>query len=158
MTGGQPPAAGERDWIAVTDRELPSELAQRWASAPGCGAIVAFSGAVRDHSPGRADVTALEYEAYPEYAIPRLVDVAAGARSRWPMIGRLALLHRLGRLTVGQVSVLVVVSTPHRAEAFAAAEYCIDTVKRTVPIWKRETWGGGTDWSTCDHRIEDVAQ
>lgn len=158
MISGQPPAAGQRDWIAVTSEELPAELARTWASEPGCGAIVSFSGTVRDHSPGRADVTALEYEVYPEYAIPRLADVAAGARRQWPMIGRLALLHRMGRLTVGQVSVVAVVSTPHRGEAFAAAEYCVDTLKRTVPIWKRETWAGGTDWSECDHGIEDVAR
>ncbi len=157
MNDDRPPASGERDWIAMTSHALPTELATTWASEPGCGAIVSFSGTVRDHSPGRADVTALEYEAYPEQAVPRLVAVAAGARRQWPMIGRLVLLHRLGRLTVGQVSVVVVVSTPHRAEAFAAAEYCIDTLKRTVPIWKRETWGDGTDWSACDHAIEDVA-
>jgi molybdopterin synthase catalytic subunit len=57
---------------------------------------------------------------------------------------------------VGEISVIVVVSTPHRAEAFAAAEYGIDTLKRSVPIWKRETWAGGTDWSVCAHDIEDV--
>jgi len=142
----------------MTDQELPTGLAHAWVSEPGCGAIVSFAGAVRDHSPGRVDVTALEYETYPEYAVPRLVDVAAGARRQWPMIGRLVLLHRLGRLTVGQLSVLVVVSTPHRGEAFAAAEYCIDTLKRTVPIWKRESWAGGTDWSACHHDIEDVAR
>ena len=157
MMVGQPPAVGERDWIAVTSQELPAELAQAWASEPACGAIVTFSGTVRDHSPGRAQVTSLEYEVYPDHAIPRLAEVAAGARRHWPAIGRLALLHRSGRLTVGQVSVVVVVSTPHRAEAFAAAEYCIDTLKRTVPIWKRETWAGGTDWSACAHDIEDVA-
>ena len=140
----------------MTARELPTELAQTWVSQPRCGAIVTFAGTVRDHSPGRVDVTALEYEVYPEYAVPRLVDVAAGARRRWPTIGRLVLLHRTGRLLVGQVSVLVVLSTPHRREAFAATEYCIDTLKRTVPIWKQETWAGGTDWSSCDHGIEDV--
>ncbi len=153
----RPPDAGARDWIAVTGRELPTEPAQRWVSEPGCGAIVTFSGTVRNHSADRAGVTTLEYEVYPEYAVPRLLEVAAGARRRWPMIGRVALLHRTGRLVVGEVSVLVVVSTPHRREAFAAAEYCIDTVKRTVPIWKQETWAGGTDWSSCDHGIEDVA-
>lgn len=72
------------------------------------------------------------------------------------MIGRIALLHRSGRLAVGEVSVVVVVSTPHRGEAFDAAEYCIDTLKRTVPVWKRETWSGGSDWSDCAHEIEEV--
>ena len=82
--------------------------------------------------------------------------MAAAARRRWPAVGRLALLHRVGLLAVGDVSVVVVASTPHRAEAFDAARYCIDTLKRTVPIWKRETWAGGTDWSQCAHDIEDV--
>jgi molybdopterin synthase catalytic subunit len=75
--------------------------------------------------------------------------VAATARTRWPQIGRLALLHRVGRLVVGEVAVVVVASTPHRAEAFAAAQFCIDTLKHTVPIWKRETWEGGADWTVC---------
>ena len=59
------------------------------------------------------------------------------------------LLHRIGRLRVGEVSVVVGASTPHRGEAFAAAQFCIDTLKHTVPIWKRETWAGGSDWSVC---------
>jgi molybdopterin synthase catalytic subunit len=71
------------------------------------------------------------------------------------MIGRLVLLHRVGRLEVGDISVVVTASTPHRAEAFAAAQFCIDTLKHTVPIWKRETWSGGSDWSLCSHEIED---
>jgi molybdopterin synthase catalytic subunit len=72
------------------------------------------------------------------------------------MTGRLVLLHRIGPLEVGDISVVVVASTPHRAEAFEVARYCIDTLKHTVPIWKKETWSGGTDWTVCDHDIEDV--
>ena len=145
-----------RDWIAVTDQVLPVDRAVAWASRPDCGGIVTFCGTVRDHSNGRPDVTALEYEVHPEHAGPRLQQVAASARDRWPMVGRLVLLHRAGRLNVGEVSVVVVASTPHRAEAFDVARYCIDTLKHTVPIWKRETWAGGTDWSVCTHDIEDV--
>jgi molybdopterin synthase catalytic subunit len=154
---GTRPAAGEREWIAVSERELPTAQAMAWASEPASGAIVCFCGTVRDHSPGRASVTSLEYEVHPDHAVPRLAEVAASARRRWPVIGRLVLLHRSGGLTVGEVSVVVVVSTPHRAEAFDAAEYCIDTLKRTVPIWKRETWSGGTGWSVCTHDIEDLS-
>ncbi len=156
MTPGELQGDQGQDWIAVTERALPVDRALAWATEPGCGAIVTFCGTVRDHSPGRRSVTSLEYEVYPEHAIPRLEEVAASARSRWPMIGRLALLHRSGRLVVGEVSVVVAVSTPHRAEAFDSAEYCIDTLKHTVPVWKRETWAGGTDWSWCAHEIEDV--
>jgi molybdopterin synthase catalytic subunit len=156
LTVDQVPGLGTRDWIAVTERELPAGRALAWASVPDCGAVVSVCGTVRDHSPGRPEVSSLEYEVHPDSAVPRLAEVAAAARRRWPMIGRLALLHRSGPLVVGEVSVVVVASTPHRAEAFDAAEYCIDTLKRTVPIWKRETWSGGSDWSACDHEIEDV--
>jgi molybdopterin synthase catalytic subunit len=137
------------DWIAISQGELPVDAAWRWAGVAECGGIVTFCGTVRDHSDGRAGVTSLEYEAYEEQVVPRLATVAAAARTRWPQIGRLALLHRVGRLEVGEVAVVVVASTPHRAEAFAAAQFCIDTLKQTVPIWKRETWQGGSDWSRC---------
>ncbi len=132
------------------------EHALHWVSRPECGGIVIFCGTVRDFSDGRPGVTSLDYEVYPEHAISRLEKVVGSTHQRWPMVGRLALLHRVGHLQVGQVSVVVAVSTPHRAEAFDAARYCIDTLKHTVPIWKRETWAGGTDWSLCSHKAEDV--
>jgi molybdopterin synthase catalytic subunit len=137
------------DWIAISGSRLPVDDALRWVGVPECGGIVTFCGTVRDHSDGRAGVTSLEYEAYEEHVVPRLTDVATTARARWPKIGRLALIHRVGRLEVGEVAVVVAVSTPHRAEAFAAAQFCIDTLKHTVPIWKLETWDGGSDWSVC---------
>jgi molybdopterin synthase catalytic subunit len=77
-----------------------------------------------------------------------LAAIAADARRRWPGLGRVALLHRVGRLELGEVSVAVVVSAPHRGEAFEAARFAIDTLKETVPIWKRESWSGGSDWGT----------
>lgn len=142
------PPAGN-DWINVDTGPLPVDVASRWAILPGCGAVVTFCGTVRDHSKGRLGVTGLEYEAYMEQVIPRLTGVAHSARKRWAEIGRLALLHRIGKLVVGEAAVVVVASTPHRGEAFAAAQFCIDTLKHTVPIWKRETWSGGTDWTLC---------
>jgi molybdopterin synthase catalytic subunit len=145
-------------WITVTKRRLVVDEVLTWVSRPSCGAIVSFAGTVRDHSDGRPSVTSLEYEIYPEQAVVRLGEVAASAREQWPMIDRLALLHRAGLLAVGEVSVVVAVSTPHRGEAFDAGEYCIDTLKRTVPIWKRETWADGADWSECVHEIEDVSR
>jgi molybdopterin synthase catalytic subunit len=156
MSLARPPEGDIQDWIAVGEETLPTERAVSWASQPANGAIVSFFGTVRDHSPGRSSVTSLQYEIYPDHAIPRLAEVAASARRRWPATGRIALLHRSGRLAVGEISVVVVVATPHRAEAFDVAEYCIDTLKRTVPIWKLETWSGGTDWSACTEDIEDV--
>ena len=127
-----------------------------WAARPHCGAVVVFTGMVRDHAEGRANVTALTYEAYDTEVEPRLAAIAAEARGRWPDIGRLALLHRCGRLVVGETSVVVVASAPHRGDAFEAARWCIDTLKTTVPIWKRETWEGGEDWSTCAHSVAEV--
>jgi len=152
-----PPQDRTTDWIDVTEQPLSVDVAAAWATVPHCGAVVTFSGVVRDHSEGRPGVTSLEYEVFAEAVVPRLAEVAASARHRWPTIGRLALLHRVGRLGVGETSVLVAVSTPHRAEAFEAARHCIDTLKRTVPVWKHETWAGGSDWALCAHDIEDVA-
>lgn len=98
---------------------------------------------------------ALEYEAYLEQVEPRLSAVASSARERWP-VGRIAILHRVGRLEVGEVSVVVGVSTPHRAESFEAARFCIDTVKESVPIWKRETWVDGSDWALCPNELVEI--
>ncbi len=128
-----------------------------WVTLPGCGAQVVFRGTVRDHAEGRSGVSRIEYEAYTEQVEGRLADIAREARDRWPMIGRIALLHRVGELTVGETSVLVVVSAPHRAEAFEAARWSIDVLKETVPIWKRETWEGGADWGTGAHDLAEIA-
>ena len=115
-----------------------------------------FSGDVRDSSPGRDGVTSLSYEAYEEEVGPRLASIAADARRRWPELGRLVILHRTGTLAVGESSVVVVAAAPHRAEAFAAARHCIDTLKHTVPIWKLEAWDGGEDWSAGCSPVDEV--
>ena len=151
----QPPA-NDDTWIALTDEELPVGAAYDWAVLPNCGAVVLFSGTVRDHAEGRAGVTSLEYEAYAEQVEPRLLAIADETRKRWPTTGRVALLHRVGVLELCESSVIVVVSAPHRDEAFEAARFGIDTLKATVPIWKRETWDGGTDWASCATEISDV--
>jgi molybdopterin synthase catalytic subunit len=98
-------------------------------------------------------VTSLEYEAYEEQMVPRMTDVANEARAKWPEVGNLVLWHRVGKLQVGETAVVVVAATPHRAEAFAVAQFCIDTIKHTVPIWKLENWDGGSDWSVCSDGI-----
>ena len=139
------------DWIGVSDQALPVDDAWKWASLAHCGGIVTFCGLVRDHSEHRPGVTSLEYEAYLEHVVPRLTEVATQARERWSELGRLVLLHRVGMLSVGDVAVVVTASTPHRAEAFEAARFCIDTLKHTLPIWKHETWEGGSEWSACAH-------
>lgn len=149
QSSGLPAPCGDLDWTGLTSAPLPVAEAASWAVRPGCGAVVSFAGTVRDHAEGRPGVSLLEYEAYEQEVEPRLVALAAHARRNWPNLGRLVLLHRVGPLTVEEVAVLVVVSAPHREEAFEAARWCIDTLKATVPIWKRETWAGGVDWGTC---------
>jgi len=141
------PGRGD-DWLALTPTELSVGDVYAWAQRPDCGAVVVFSGTVRDHAEGRPGVEHLVYEAYGEEVVPRLASIAAEVRRRWPAVGRIALLHRVGRLDVGACSVLSVVSAPHRPEAFEAARYSIDALKASVPIWKHETWRDGSAWGT----------
>jgi len=134
------------DWLALTPEPLPVGTVYEWAVRPDCGAVVLFSGTVRDHAEGRTGVEYLTYEAYEEQVVPRLAAVADEARARWPAVGRLALLHRTGTVEVSESAVVVVATAPHRAEAFAAARYCIDALKASVPVWKSEAWAGGRSW------------
>lgn len=122
---------------------------------PGAGALVLFSGVVRDQTGGRP-VKFLEYEAHAPMAVAKMREIAAAARRRYPGIRRLAMVHRVGRLEVGESSVLIAVSTAHRGEGFDACRFVIDTLKETVPIWKKEYFEDGEVWvglqSECDHR------
>ena len=152
-----PPLTGD-DWVELTASPLPTEDALAWVTVPACGASVLFSGTVRDHADGRPGVSELDYEAYPEQVVPRLARIAAEARRRWPALGRVALIHRTGVLAVGDCSVLVVVSAPHRGDAFDAARWAIDAIKSTVPIWKRETWEGGSAWGSQSRAVAEVGQ
>jgi molybdopterin synthase catalytic subunit len=135
-----------RDWVALSASPLPVTEAVAWATTPEAGAVVTFLGVVRDHSEGRDDVVGLTYEAYESAANRAMEAIVVEARRRWPELARVALLHRTGTLALGDPAVAVVVSSPHRPEAFAAARYCIDTLKETVPIWKREHWAEGSGW------------
>ncbi|CAN5836831.1 molybdenum cofactor biosynthesis protein MoaE [soil metagenome] len=135
-----------RSWVDITEAVLPVAVANDWVVVPSCGAVVTFTGTARDHSTDRPDVELLEYEAYTTHAVPRLQAVADAAHERWPVVGRVALLHRVGPVALGEAAVVVAVAAPHRDEAFTAARYCIDTLKATVPIWKRERWAGGESW------------
>jgi molybdopterin synthase catalytic subunit len=153
-----PPDGATSDWCALTEEPLTLGVFADWAVLPGCGAIVAFSGTVRDHADGRSGVSMLEYEAYEEQVAPKLAEIAAEARRRWPTLGRFVLVHRVGPMAVGESSVVVVASSPHRPEAFEAARFGIDTLKATVPIWKKEHWADGADWGLHATPVERVPQ
>ena len=143
-------------WVALTNDELPVGVMYDWCVRPDCGAVVLFSGTVRDHAEHRTQVTELEYEAYESQVEPRLQAIAGEIRTRWPDVGRIALVHRIGVLGLGESSVIVAVSSPHRPEAFEAARFGIDSLKATTPIWKREVWEGGEDWGLASQDITDV--
>ena len=112
---------------------------------PDCGAVATFLGTVRDLTDGKETI-ALDYEAYPNMAEKKLAEIEGQTRQRWP-VGEMAMVHRIGRLEVGEVSVAVAVSCPHRAQAFEACRFAIDQLKEIVPIWKKENWAdGSTEW------------
>jgi molybdopterin synthase catalytic subunit len=121
------------DHAALTER-VRSNLA---------GAVCTFLGTVREMT-GDRQTTALEYEAYPEMAASKLAELEAEARLRWPILD-VALVHRVGRLDLGEISVVVALSCPHRHQAFEACRWLIDTLKEIVPIWKKEVWADGTE-------------
>jgi molybdopterin synthase catalytic subunit len=114
--------------------------------APASGAVDVFIGTTRDHAAGRS-VRALDYEAHETMALREIEKIVAAAKERWKVAG-IAVIHRLGRVNVGEASVVIAVSAAHRAEAFDACRHVIDTLKQTVPIWKREEFTDGTsEWS-----------
>lgn len=129
--------------VSTDPIELPSlyELVRD----PAAGAVVAFTGVVRNHAPGKEGVTHLVYDAYEEHVVGRIQEVAAEAREKWDLLG-LAVQHRLGSVGVGEPSVAVVVSSAHRADAFESARFVIDELKTRAPIWKQEHWQGNSEW------------
>jgi molybdopterin synthase catalytic subunit len=149
-----PPADGD-NWIGLTDQRLSVAEAYDWAVLPSCGAVVLFSGTVRDHAEGRNDVSHLTYEAYSEQVEPIFGSIVDELRRRWPDAGRVVLLHRIGRLELTESSVIAVVSAPHRPQAFEACRYAIDALKESAPIWKHEVWADGSDWGTGAHDAVD---
>ncbi len=138
---------GDR-WVALTTNALAVGEIYDWAVLARCGAVVVFSGTVRDHAEGRSGVSQLTYEAYEDQAIARLHAIIDELLVRWPSVGRVAMLHRTGCLELRESSVVVAVSAAHRPEAFEAARFGIDALKASVPIWKHEVWETGSDWGT----------
>jgi molybdopterin synthase catalytic subunit len=132
--------------VAITSAPLDLEalIAAIAADATGDGAITSFAGLVRDHNQGRR-VEFLEYEAYEPLAVRALNRILGEARETWPA-ARMGIHHRIGRLALGDASIVIVAASPHRADAFAACRYAIERVKQIVPIWKHEHFEGGDVW------------
>ena len=139
-----PPVAGgaARCWLSEEPLDAGAVIAR--VAAPGMGGIAVFIGAVRDHARGR-EIRHLEYEAYPGMAEQEMDRVADEAAARWPG-AQVAIAHRTGHLEIGDVAVVVAAAAAHRAEAFAACRFAIDTLKERVPIWKKEFAAGGEYW------------
>jgi MoaE-MoaD fusion protein len=149
VSGGAPDA----DWIQVTTQPLSERALSDAVGDAGAGAIVLFSGVVRDQTGGRR-VKFLEYEAHVAMAEAKMREIAGTVRDRWPAVKRIAMVHRIGRLEIGESSVMIAMSSPHRHHAFEACHFAIDRLKETVPVWKKEYFEDGEVWvglqSQCD--------
>lgn len=136
--------------ISLTDTPIDYHALTESVRSPQSGAVVLFLGTVREMTGDRRTL-ALEYEAYPEMASAKLAELEETARSRWP-IDRVGVVHRLGHLELGEISVAVAVSCPHRRQAFEAGQFLIDQLKVSVPIWKQENWDDGSkEWVDLQH-------
>jgi molybdopterin synthase catalytic subunit len=127
----------------ITSDEIELGNVIRAVEAGDAGAIVHFLGVVRNNTEGR-EVSYLEYEAYPPMAEKKMVEIAEEIHEKWGL-DRIAMIHRVGRLEIGEVSVAVAVASPHRKEAFEACHYAMNRLKQIVPIWKREVWADGEE-------------
>jgi molybdopterin synthase catalytic subunit len=128
----------------VTDKPINLQELVDYVADPEAGAIVPFIGTTRNNNEGRK-VIALNYEAYPEMAEKELARIGEEAKTKWP-ICKMAIVHRLGAVQIGEASVIIVVSSAHRDAAFAASRFAIEAIKKTVPIWKKEVFEGGEVW------------
>ena len=131
--------------ISLINKPIDTAAVLAQVASNDAGAAVLFLGTTREFTRGRRTAS-LDYECYPEMANAKLEELEAEARNRWPLIG-CSIVHRLGRLELGEASIAIAVSSPHRADAFAAGQWLIDTIKEVVPIWKCENWAdGSTEW------------
>lgn len=136
--------AEQRLPLKIVAEPIDAEALADLVRTDECGAVCVFKGVARRYSRGR-EVVHLEYEAYPPMAERKLEEIAEEIRVRWG-VDRVAILHRVGVLAIGEASVVIAVAAPHRREAFAACQYAIDRLKQTVPIWKKEVWSDGSQW------------
>ncbi|MBI2002609.1 MAG: molybdopterin converting factor subunit 1 [candidate division NC10 bacterium] len=149
-----PPVSGGVDLYEVTESPLSLDRLVAAVSQNTSGAVASFLGIVREFARGR-QVRHLEYDAYPEMATATMRQIGDEIRGRWP-VDRIAMVHRIGRLTIGEASVGIAIAAPHRQEALQACAYAIERVKEIVPIWKKEVWTDGAEWigSTVDEYQE----
>ncbi|ASC72230.1 Molybdopterin synthase catalytic subunit [Halomicronema hongdechloris C2206] len=138
-----PSALPSTDSLRITFAPLSLAEAYQLADDSRNGAIVVMSGMVRDNTDGHP-VSYLEYQAYEPMALEVFKQIAIQIRRQWPDVTRVVIHHRTGKLTIGEISVLVAVGCPHRGEAFAACQFAIDTLKHNAPIWKKEHWQDGS--------------
>ena len=129
----------------VTTEPLSADALASDVIVPEAGAVSVFLGVVRDNTAGRP-VVALEYEANVPMVEAKLKEIGEAVHQRWPGVRQVAMLHRIGRLAIGEASVAIAVSAAHRREAILACHYAIDRLKETVPIWKREIFEDGAVW------------
>ncbi len=153
-----PPVSGgsdEADLYRMTEDPLSEAAVTAAVADPEAGGIVVFSGVVRNETGGRR-VKFLEYEAHAPMAEAKMREIGDMVHARWPGVKAVAMVHRVGRLEIGEASVVIAVSAAHRAEAFEACRYAIDRLKETVPVWKKEHFEDGEVWvglqSECDRR------
>lgn len=131
--------------VRVTEAVINEPELRAFVADDAAGAVVIFSGTARNHSPGRTGVTHLDYETYPEKVEGAIEEIVEETRTKWDVL-KVAVVHRSGRVDIGEPAVTVAVSAAHRAAAFDAARYLIDELKSRVPIWKQEHWAGGSEW------------
>lgn len=148
-------ASRDSDVIYLTRERIDADALVSAAKAGEDGAVVVFDGIVRNHSRGRRTLH-LDYEAYEEMALKQMRELAAAARERFG-VRHVTLVHRLGRLAIGETSVLIVVASAHRAQAYEASRWIIDTLKKTVPVWKKETFVDGVVWADGEPFPEGVS-
>ena len=139
-----PPVSGGSDAVRITAEPLSLDAVVRAVASDAAWAVATFTGTVRVHSRERT-VRYLEYEAYEDMALELLAGLAAELRERHGLAG-IAIHHRTGRVEIGEASVVIAASAPHRAEAFAACREAIETLKTSIPLWKKEVYEGGEEW------------
>jgi len=139
-----PPLGGGADDIEITTAPISPETVAEKVKRDCHGALVTFTGMIRDNSDGR-QVLSMEYEVFNEMALKKLAEVVSEVRARWQPLD-IAISHRVGKMDVGDVALVVAVASPHRKEAFAACQYAVDRIKEIVPIWKKEMREDGGEW------------